>query len=91
MYVVPVMSKYKYRRVLPDMYIYFHVHVVECVLPVIKDCANLFNHLQILLFMIDFNPKRNVSSSMAFYCSIGLHVHSISCALAKRDNSFIKC
>ena len=32
--------------------------------------------------MIDFNPKRNVLSS------IGLHIHSKSCALAKGDNSF---
>ena len=70
------------------MYIYFHVHVVECVLPVIKDCANLFNHLQILLFMIDLILNE---MSQVLWPSIGLHVHSISCVLAKRDNSFIKC
>ena len=74
-YVVPVMSKYTYRRDLPDMYIYVHDHGVEWVLPNIKDCANWFNHLQILLFMIDFNPKWNVPSS------IGLHVYSKSCCI----------
>ena len=31
--------------------------------------------------MIDFNPKRNVSKKS----SIGLHVHSKSCALAKLE------
>ena len=29
--------------------------------------------------------------SQVLWPSIGLHVHYISCALAKRDNSFIKC
>ena len=63
------------RRDLPDMDIYFHVHGVEWVLPVIKDSEKWLNHLQILLFVIYFDPKRNVSSS------IGLHVYSKSCRI----------
>ena len=33
------LNKYTYRRDLPDMDIYFHVHGVGCVLPFIKDSA----------------------------------------------------
>ena len=75
-YVVPVMSKYRYRRDLPDMYIYFHVHGVEWAYPSLRTVQTGFNHLPILLFMIDFNPKRNASSSI-----VGLHVYSKSCCI----------
>ena len=37
--------------------------------------------------MIDFNPKRNVSSSIA---EVVGGRHNLA-ALAKRENSFIKC
>ena len=48
------------------MYIYFHVHAVEWVLPVIKDCMwkliHSFTNLS-LICMNDFNPKRNTYKS----------------------------
>ena len=52
------------------MYIYiYHVYSVVLVLPVIKDCVNIVNHLQIsLLFMNNFNPEQKASRPL------GLHV-----------------